>query len=199
MKLVLASSSAIRQKLLRDAGLAFDVDVADIDEARIGAAVSAPAERALVLAREKARVVSLRQRGRIVLGADQVGLLSDGAMATFLEKPADDADHARMLLAMAGRAHTFHPAAVLVRDGVVLEEILDVVTVRFRAFGADVAEALARSGEGRFSCGGYESENRGAQLIAGIDGSAHAVLGLPLLGVLAALRRVAPELEGLLA
>jgi septum formation protein len=73
-----------------------------------------------------------------------------------------------------------------------------VVTVHFRAFGPSVAHALAASGEGRASCGGYESENRGGQLIARIEGSHYAVLGLPVLKVLEALRRVAPELDGLL-
>jgi septum formation protein len=188
--LVLASRSSIRRKLLADAGVPFDVDAADVDEDAIGKSEPDPAARAMKLAEAKARVTSGRNAGRLVLGADQVGVLDDGA---FLEKPVDEVDHVRMLLAMAGRTHTFHPAAVLMRDGAVLERVQDAVRVTFRAFGPEVARALAAV-EGRGSCGGYESENRGAQLIARIEGSpagAHlAVLGLPLLLVLDALRRV---------
>lgn len=197
MRLVLASRSAIRQELLSDAGLSFDVDVADIDEDAIGRNVADPSVRAVTLARQKALATAQRHPGRVVLGADQVGVL-DGDPSTFLEKPRDEADHARMLLSMAGRAHSFFSAAAIVLDDVVLAEITDVVTVRFRTFDGTVARALAATGEGRHSCGGYESENRGGQLIESIVGSHYAVLGLPLLKVLAALRQVAPGLEGLI-
>ena len=66
--------------------------------------------------------------------------------------------------------------------------------IYFALFDAATASAYAATGEGRWSCGGYESENRGAQLIAKVDGSLHVVLGLPLFSVLAALRQLAPGL-----
>lgn len=187
---VLASRSAIRVQLLRAAGLSFGIDAADVDEVRLGAVHAAPRARAAALAEAKAIAVSARHPGSVVLGADQVGVLEGGI---FLEKPSDADDHVRMLLAMAGRTHRFYPAAVLVRDAVVLERVEDEVAVIFRPFAEPTARAYVASGEGRGSCGGYESENRGAQLIESLHGSQHAVLGLPLLGVLAALRRHAPQ------
>jgi septum formation protein len=187
---VLASRSTIRIKLLKDAGLAFDTDAADVDEEAIGASEPDPRARAMKLAIAKANVVSARHPGRVVLGADQVGVLDDGSPGgTFLEKPRDPRDHVRLLLSMAGRTHRFFPSAVLVKDGIVLETIQDQVAVTFRPFDERVACAYVDSGEGKGSCGGYESEHRGAQLIHRIDGNMHAVLGLPLLGVLDALRR----------
>ena len=75
-----------------------------------------------------------------------------------------------------------------------LAELADTVAVTFRAFGDATATAYVATGEGARSCGGYESENRGAQLIARIDGSQHAVMGLPLLQILAAIRGTAPDL-----
>ena len=122
----------------------------------------------------------------MVLGADQVGRIQGGA---YLEKPTDAADHVRMLLSMQGRPHRFFPAAVLVKAGTRIDVAQEEVDVHFRAFDDAVARAYVATGEGGGSCGGYESENRGAQLIARIDGSTHAGLGLPLLGVLAMLRR----------
>lgn len=189
-QLVLASRSAIRVHLLRTAGLAFATDAADVDEGAIGRAHLDPRDRAMTLAEAKARTVSARHPGQVVLGADQVGVLDGGV---FLEKPVDAEDHVRMLLAMAGRTHRFFPAAVLVQDGAVLERIADEVAVTFRPFPEATARAYVATGEGSGSCGGYESENRGAQLIARVEGSAHAVLGLPLLGVLEALRRHLPH------
>lgn len=191
-RFVLASRSSIRIKLLKDAGLSFDVDAADVDEYAIGKAHLDPRDRAMTLAVAKATAVSARHPGRVVLGADQVGVVDTPAGMVFLEKPRDDEDHVLLLLQMAGRTHRFHPAAALVKDGVVLERVTDEVAVTFRPFGERTARAYATSGEGRGSCGGYESENLGAQLIERVDGSLHAVLGLPLLGVLDALRRVLP-------
>lgn len=189
--LVLASRSSIRGKLLSDAGLSFTVDAADVDEAAIGQDIKEPAARALALAVAKARAVSSRHAGALVLGVDQVGVLEDGS---FLEKPRDVEDHVRMLLAMADRAHTFHVAAALVVDGQVRATVGESTSVRFRALDERTARAYVATGEGAGSCGGYESEHRGAQLIARIDGSLHVVLGLPLLGVLASLRELAPGL-----
>lgn len=191
-RFVLASRSSIRVKLLSDAGLAFDTDAADVDEDAIGRAHADPRDRAMTLAVAKASAVSARHPGRVVLGADQVGVVETPAGPVFLEKPADEADHVRLLLEMAGRTHRFYPAAALVKDGVVLARVADEVAVTFRPFDERTARAYAASGEGRGSCGGYESENRGAQLIEKIEGSQHAVLGLPLLGVLNALRRLLP-------
>lgn len=112
-RLVLASRSSIRGKLLADAGLSFTVDAADVDEVAIGQGIAEPAARAVALAVAKARAVSARHAGALVLGVDQVGVLEDGS---FLEKPRDVEDHVRLLLAMAGRAHTFHVAAALAVD-----------------------------------------------------------------------------------
>ena len=190
-RLVLASRSAIRRKLLEDAGLALTTDAADLDERALGDAIPDPAARALHLATAKALAVSARHLHAVVLGSDQVGVLDDG---TPLEKPADPADHLRMLLAMSGRAHTFHVAAALVRDSVELATVQDRVAVTFRRFDEVAARAYLASGEGAWSCGGYQIEHRGAQLIAHVQGSLHAVLGLPLFGVIEALRAVAPEL-----
>lgn len=185
---VLASRSSIRIHLLREVGLTFDVDAADVDETAIGAAWAEPRARSFHLALAKARAVSARHPGRVVLGADQVGMVE----GEFLEKPLDEDDHVRMLLRMAGRTHRFFPSAALVQDDRLLHEVRDEVAVTFLPFDEAVARAYVATGEGRGSCGGYESEHRGAQLIERVEGSLHAVLGLPLFGVLAALRQTLP-------
>jgi septum formation protein len=200
MPVVLASRSAIRVQLLTAAGVSFDADAADLDEDAIvvdaiARGVDGDADHAALLARAKALHVSARHPGRYVLGGDQVGRI-DGGEA--LRKPHDRADHIAQLLRMAGRAHRFFPAAAIVKDGVVVAEARDVVTVVFRAFDAATATAYVDSGEGAHSCGGYELEHRGAQLIARVDGDVHAVLGLPLLLVLPLLRAHCRAEAGLL-
>lgn len=192
---VLASRSRTRIELLTAAGLTFDIDAADIDEDAIGANESEPRARAMLLAVEKARAVSARHPGRFVVGGDQVSVLEGGE---YLEKPRDPEDHVRLLMQMSGRTHRFYPSAALVKDDVVIARVSDEVAVTFRAFPLETARAYVASGEGKGSCGGYESEHKGAQLMARIDGSMHAVLGLPLLGVLQALRDAGVAVPGLL-
>lgn len=199
-RLVLASRSAVRVKLLRDVGVAFVADAADLDEDALVAGIDDPAEQARLLARAKALHVAQRHPGAWVLGGDQVGAMvaDDGGPAFLLHKPRDAAHHVAMLLSLAGRRHTFHPAVALVKDGTVVAEVADRVTVTFRAFDEATARAYVATGEGEGSCGGYESEHRGAQLIAHVDGNLQAVLGFPVLLVLPLLRRHCAVAAGLL-
>ena len=71
--LVLASRSAVRRTLLEAAGIPVEICPADIDERGVeaGAPLQAPVAIAALLAREKASVIAGRNRGRLVLGADQ--------------------------------------------------------------------------------------------------------------------------------
>lgn len=179
---VLASGSAIRRRLLAAAGLVFVVDPADVDE---DVAIADPREKARALAEKKAVHVSRRRPGALVVGSDQVGVIEGGAE---LAKPRDLEDAVRQLLAMAGRTHAFFPAAALARDGKVLDVVDEAVRVTFRAFGEEEARAYARLEEWRGSAGGYRFEERGALLVESVDGPTHAVLGLPLLALLRALR-----------
>jgi len=181
--LVLASGSQVRRQMLESAGLALTVSVSDVDERPI-AGEDEPA-RARRLAIAKARAVSLRHPGSVVVGADQVGFLDDGRA---LEKPRD-AEHARaQLVAMRGRAHSFVSCAAVVRDGEVRAVVEERATVRFRAFSDDELTAHVARGEWKGSCGGYQIEHAGVGFVAEIAGSYHAILGLPLVPLLAALR-----------
>ena len=110
--LVLASASPRRQELLRNAGIAFEVQPAHIPEDPLpGEAAKECAER---LAREKALAVA-RQRPheRFVLGADTV-VVVDGQL---LGKPSDAADAARMLRLLSGREHQVITGVCLVVGG----------------------------------------------------------------------------------
>jgi septum formation protein len=110
--LVLASASPRRQELLRNAGIAFVVQPADIDETpRDG---ESPRECAERLAREKALAVSRTRPADYVLGADTI-VVVDG---NILGKPGDAADAARMLRLLAGRVHEVITGVCLVEAGV---------------------------------------------------------------------------------
>src|SRR5580692_2475396 len=109
--IVLASASPRRQELLRNAGIPFEVQPADIPEDPLpGEPAKACAER---LARGKALTVARRRPDEIVLGADTV-VVVDGQL---LGKPSDAADAARMLRLLSGREHQVVTGVCLVVKG----------------------------------------------------------------------------------
>src|SRR6266508_3971287 len=112
--LVLASKSAIRHAILRDAGLPVEIHPANIDERAIEqrSTKREAGELAALLAREKARTVAVRLPGRLVLGADQTLTLGERRFS----KPADRERARQQLEALRGRTHQLHSAVALARD-----------------------------------------------------------------------------------
>jgi septum formation protein len=187
--LVLASRSAVRRTLLEAAGVPVEICPADIDERGVeaGAPLQAPVAIAALLAREKAALIAERNRGRLVLGADQT-LSLDGRRFT---KPADQAAARAQLRKLSGRTHELYSAIAFVRDGTVLFEYVGVARLTMRAvserFLDDYLDAVGEAATA--SVGAYQLEGFGIQLFERLDGDYFTVLGLPLLTALDFLRR----------
>jgi septum formation protein len=187
--LVLASKSAVRHALLRDAGILVEVAPADIDERAIEqrADIGDAGDIAALLAREKARVIATRLPGRLVLGADQTLALG----ARRFSKPPDLAAASDQLKALRGRTHELHTSIALLREGTVVFEHREVARLTMRAFSdAFLAGYLEVMGSAvTTSVGGYQLEKSGIQLFERIEGDHFVILGLPLLALLQYLRQ----------
>jgi len=186
--LILASQSRARRQLLSNAGIDFEAIAAEIDERAVQQAsgLSAPGEIAGLLAREKALSVSMRQYGKIVVGADQTLALG---MRLF-SKPADRAQAAGQLRALAGRSHKLHSAVAAARNGKILFETVTIARMTMRQLGeAEIDAYLDQAGEAvTSSVGAYQLEGLGVHLFERIEGDHFTILGLPLLPLLAFLR-----------
>lgn len=176
--LVLASSSPRRRQLLEMLGIPHLVAHADIQELRLPR--EAPAAYARRLARDKARAVP----GAWILGADTIVVLDDQV----LEKPRDQADALRMLLALQGRRHEVLTAVCLIADGRTYEA-QDVTAVYFRAADEAQLRAYVATGEPMDKAGGYGIQGFGAALVERIEGDFFSVMGLPVRLVLELLER----------
>lgn len=180
--LILASGSAIRLALLQRSGLTVEALPARVDEEAIRAAMlaegAAPRDIADALAEAKARKVSLRRPGALVIGADQI-LVHNGRL---LAKPATPAALREQLVALRGSAHSLLSAIVVCRDGAPLWRFVGEARLTMRNFSDTYLEGyLARNWPGLAdTVGGYKLEEEGVRLIARLDGSYFTVLGLPL-------------------
>lgn len=188
--LILASGSVSRRSLLENAGVAFEVEAAQVDEDEIKLALRAEgasaAQTAETLAELKAQRVSRRYPGVLVIGADQML----DCNAVWFDKP-EDLDHAAgHLNALRGKDHQLLSAVCVMRDGVRLWHHNEVATLTMRNLSdAFIAEYLAAVGEDVLtSVGAYQLEGRGIQLFAQIKGDYFSILGLPLLPLLDFLR-----------
>lgn len=190
--LILASGSPFRKALLVNAGVAVEAVPAELDERAVEAPLkdsgASPEDVALVLAEAKAVEVSQRVPGRLVLGCDQTLSLGD----RLFHKPADMEAARRTLLALSGNTHQLNSTAVLARNGEVLWRYVGVASLTMRRLDpAFIGRHLAKVGEKALqSVGAYQVEGEGIQLFERIEGDHFTIVGLPLLAVLAELRRL---------
>ena len=188
MTMILASNSASRKAMLEAAGVAFVAEPAAVDERSLEAGLGAvpPATVALALAEAKARDVSTRHPGALVLGSDS---LVEVAGRRF-DKPASRDDAAEHLRFFSGKTMQLHSAAALVRDGRAVWHHTECASLTVRALSEPfIADYLDYEWPEVGHCVGvFRIEGRGVHLFETIDGSHFTVLGMPLLAVLAALR-----------
>jgi septum formation protein len=189
-RLLLASASPRRRELLERAGIPCDVVPVDIDERRAPGEPAADYVRRL--AREKAESAARRHPDRVVLGADTTVVVDDDV----LEKPVGDADAARMLERLSGRAHEVLTGIALASNG---QMIVDVV--RTRVWFVPLSEADVRwyiaSGEPAGKAGAYAIQGLASRFVSRIEGCYTNVVGLPVAAVLQSLRSAGLKVEGL--
>ena len=187
--LTLASKSATRQMILRNAGVAFEAVGPGVDEdtAKAGllAEGASPRDIADALAELKAFKVSTKRPG-LVIGSDQT-LDLDGVL---IDK-VDTVEQAReRLIQLRGKVHKLHSAVVVARDGQPIWRRIETSKLSVRNFSDAWLEGYLERNKPDilWSVGCYLLEGEGVQLFDRIDGDYFAILGLPVTGLFDFLR-----------
>ncbi len=191
MTLLLASQSATRRTMLEQAGIAFEPVHSEFDEDSAKQALIAEGRDAWQIAGALAflKAAAADDQQALVLGADQVLECADRSL---LSKPKSREDLAHQLRALSGTTHRLHSAAVLSRGGEQVWTATETASLSMRSLSDPFIAAYldCEWEEVRWNVGGYRIEGMGAQLFERIEGSHFAILGLPLLPLLAELRRL---------
>ena len=181
----LASASPRRKELLAQLGYQFEILSVDVEE--VHQAHETPLMYVERLSKDKAQagVSSLASSTAIeqsenkhipVLGSDTIVVI-DGVI---LEKPKDFEDAKRMLLALSGRQHQVMTAVTLATPDDIRTKTV-ITQVWFRTLSEQEIEQYWESGEPCDKAGSYGIQGSGGRFVSRIDGSYHAVMGLPLM------------------
>ena len=188
-RIVLASASPSRRRVLENAGLKIDVVPSDVDEGALRDDIGeiAPEELAARLADAKAADVARRHPTAPVVGADQV-LVCEGRR---FDKAGDMARTRTHLAALQGRDHQLIAAVSLYLGGEAVWQYRETARLTMRPLNGQQIDAyLDAAGPAILgSVGCYHLEGLGARLFDRVEGDFFTILGLPLLPLLESLRR----------
>jgi MAF protein len=178
-RLILASTSAFRHKLLERLEISFEARAPDIDETPTPG--EDPRHLAGRLARLKAHAVATREPNALVIGSDQVATLG----STLLGKPGTHEQAVAQLSRASGRTVDFYTGLCLM-DSDSGRSQLDIVTFRvnFRTLGLEQIERYLLR-ERPYGCAGsFKSEGLGIALLDKLEGNdPTSLVGLPLISL----------------
>jgi len=191
--IVLASASPRRQELLRNAGISFLVQPADINETPL--ANESPQNCAKRLARDKAVAISQSRPQDYVLGADTIVVIDN----SILGKPRDAADAGRMLRLLSGRTHKVVTGVCLVTpsmrscestpEGREVITVSETTLVSMDKISEEEIRDYIATGEPMDKAGAYAIQGIASRWITCIDGDYSNVVGLPVRRVYSMLRK----------
>lgn len=189
-RIILASGSQTRQRLLRAAGVVFETDAPAIDEAGVLAALNTEGasarDAADLLAELKALKTASRHPEDWVIGGDQI--LSLGS--EFFSKPGTLGGARTQLQDLRGKTHELTSAVCVAKDGVIVWRYVGRAKLSMRHFSDEFLDAYLVDATADIlgSVGAYHVEGLGLQLFSKIEGEYFTILGLPMLPLLDFLR-----------
>lgn len=185
--LILASGSAIRRKMLEDAGVDFEVVPADIDEEAEKGSTDSLEAIAKSLAEAKALAVSRNHPGDWVIGSDSL-VAVDGRVFSKPRNREEAADHLRFF---SGKRMLLVSSAALAREGTVEWSNFGPAELQVRQLSEEFIQSYldAEWPEVGNTVGVFRLEGRGVQLFDKITGGHFTILGMPLIPVLRQLRK----------
>lgn len=200
-KIILASQSPWRKKLLSWLGIEFEVMVSDFDESSVG--INDPKELVKVLAEKKAEIVAKDFSGGIVVGADTIILLpiiNNQLSITkykIIGKPSDINNAREILKDLRSKTHFVYTGVCVldVENGKMISEV-DETKMEFGDFSDVDLEKYLETGDSLGKAGAYQFLAIVDKFVESFSGSVSGVIGLPIKRLVRMLGEVGVEVKG---
>jgi len=180
-RIILASSSPRRHKILTQAGIAFEVLPSDIPE-DVGGGMS-PYEAVKTLSEQKAMCAAEKISGDcVIVAADTIVDLN----GRIIGKPADETDAFNILKKLQGRKHSVYTGVCIIKktgDAPVIKNIIDNAAVFMRQMTDEEIRAYVETGEPMDKAGAYAIQEKGSLFVERIEGDFYTIQGLPIVRV----------------
>ena len=189
-KIILASTSTTRRKMLRRVGLEVTFMTPNLNESKIKTVAKQQkvpsCSLAVQLAEAKAGAVATTSSKDWIIGADQV--LACGNVR--IDKAENREEAGKILEFLSGQSHELHTATCVIRDAIIQWSYVDTTKLWMRKLSPCFIEGYLDQAGDKVLCslGCYHIEGLGAQLFDRVEGSQFSIQGLALLPLLAFLR-----------
>ncbi len=181
-KIILASKSKVRKKILDKHEISCEVKPSNVDEDIVKETLIkklvSPEIISKNLAELKANKVSLNQEGRMVLGADSVIDLA----GELISKPESREEALIILKKLNGKKHSLISSVCISRNGSMIWNYTDKAELTMKKFSdEDLKIYLSKiSDEALYSYNVYQIEGEGKNLFSHIGGDEDTIMGLPV-------------------
>ena len=181
-KIILASNSKVRKKILDENEIECKVFPSNIDEELVKKSLlkenSSPEIISKNLAELKANKISLKFNGEIVLGADSVIDLNK----ELISKPKDREEAMKILKKLNGKTHFLISSVCISKNGYMIWNYTDKAALTMKDLSdKELKEYLSKiTDEALYSYNVYQIEGEGRSLFLKIDGDENTIMGLPV-------------------
>ena len=182
IKIILASKSKVRKKILDQNHISVQVQPSNVDEDVVKESLikekSSPENIAKNLAELKANKVSQRENGLLVLGADSVIDLN----GELISKPRDRKEAMHILQKLNGKKHKLISSVCISKNGSMIWNYTDKAILTMKSMtNNDLENYLSKiSDEALYAYNVYQIEGEGKNLFSNIEGDENTIMGLPI-------------------
>ncbi len=176
MKIVLASKSPRRRKMLKELGIKYTVWSGETDESvdrkyRPDALVKLLSKR-----KAMAALAEIKTKDTLIIASDTLVVLGDKVLG----KPTDDDDARKMLRSMSGTSHYVYSGVAAVFNGKIVCDY-EKTQIKFREISDKEIERYIKTGEHKDKAGSYGIQEKGGYFVEKVNGDINNVVGLPVL------------------
>ena len=181
-KIILASNSKVRKKILDENEIECKVFPSNIDEESVKRSLlkenSSPETISKNLAELKANKISLKFNSEIVLGADSVIDLNK----ELISKPKNREEAIKILKKLNGKTHFLISSVCISKNGSMIWNYTDKAALTMKELSdKELKEYLSKiTDEALYSYNVYQIEGEGRSLFLKIDGDENTIMGLPV-------------------